>query len=265
MDDIARYNRSRWEALADAGALFTRPWTDLTLESARERIDPDNSLGDLTGKAVLCLAGGGGQQSVAFALLGAAVTVVDLSAAQLERDRQMAQQYGFDLALHAGDMRDLSMLPEETFDLVYQPYSLNFVPDAREVFREVRRVIKPGGIYRTMCANPFTAGMHERDWNGDGYPVRLPYQQGERITYPDAEWVYNSTTGQQIDPPVEYRQTLDHLIGGLVMQGFVLLGLQEVGAYAASIEAEPGTWDHFTAILPPWLILRAVFRPDMLT
>ena len=39
---------------------------------------------------VLCLAAGGGQQSVAFALLGANVTVFDLSETQLEHDRLAA-------------------------------------------------------------------------------------------------------------------------------------------------------------------------------
>ena len=41
----------------------------------------------IAGKGVLCLAGGGGQQSAAFALLGAKVTVLDFSETQLERDK----------------------------------------------------------------------------------------------------------------------------------------------------------------------------------
>jgi 2-polyprenyl-3-methyl-5-hydroxy-6-metoxy-1,4-benzoquinol methylase len=53
----------------------------LDTASARACIDPDGWLGALDGLRVLCLASGGGQQSAAFALLGAQVTVVDLSAA----------------------------------------------------------------------------------------------------------------------------------------------------------------------------------------
>src|SRR3712207_7981831 len=37
-----------------------------------------------------------------------------------------------------GDMRDLSRFAA-AFDLVWQPYSLNFVPDARAVFGQVAR------------------------------------------------------------------------------------------------------------------------------
>src|SRR5579859_4602835 len=117
MDEIARYNRARWTALVDANALFTRPKSDLTEVSARELVDPDHSLGDLKGKRVLCLAGGGGQQSVAFGLLGAQVTVVDLSDAQLERDREAAAHYSVSIETVQGDMRDLSHFPDDSFDI----------------------------------------------------------------------------------------------------------------------------------------------------
>src|SRR5215475_329264 len=130
MDEIARYNRERWRALAAANALYTRPRLDLDKQTARELVDPASAFGDLKGKRVLCLAGGGGRQSAAFGLLGAEVTVVDLSPEQLERDRQMAQHYNLAITLLEGDMRDLSALAQSSFDIVYQPYSLNFVPDA---------------------------------------------------------------------------------------------------------------------------------------
>src|SRR3982751_1334037 len=95
MDSVSRFNKARWEALVQANALFSRPWLNETKESARQRLDPQGRLGNLTGKNVLCLAGGGGQQAVAFALQGARATVFDLSEGQLERDREAARYYGF--------------------------------------------------------------------------------------------------------------------------------------------------------------------------
>ena len=131
MDEAARYNIERWRALNEANALFTRPALELDAAAARQRVDPAGRLGDLGGKPVLCLAGGGGQQSAAFALLGARVTVVDLSEAQLQRDREAAAHYGVQIDTVQGDMRDLSHFADATFDVVWQPYALNFVPDAR--------------------------------------------------------------------------------------------------------------------------------------
>ncbi len=116
MDEIAKYNRERWQALADADALFTRPNLDLTPASAREFLDAEGMLGEVAGKEVLCLASGGGQQSAAFALLGANVTVYDLSEAQLERDKQAAAHYHIAIKTVQGDMRDLSALLSASFD-----------------------------------------------------------------------------------------------------------------------------------------------------
>jgi hypothetical protein len=264
MDDIARYNQQRWRALAQANALFTRPATDLDANQARQRIDPRGRYGDLKGKSVLCLASGGGVQSVAFGLLGAQVTVIDLSEEQLERDRHMAQHYRLDIAIHQGDMRDLSQLAPETFDIVFQPYSINFVPDATVVFDQLQRIIKRGGLYDLMCANPFAAGVRERDWNGKGYTVQQPYIQGQRVEYEDEDWVYDRTLNVSVPPPVEYRHTLSTLINGLVTRGFLITGVHEVGAYEATIEATPGTWDHFTAVFPPWMSLYSVYQPGVL-
>src|SRR5690348_16538599 len=122
MDEIARYNLERWQALVDAQAVFTRPELQLDPSRAQALLDPQQRLGDVAGKTVLCLASGDGQQSVAFALLGAHVTVVDLSDAQLQRDHQVAAQYGLDITVLQGDMRDLSALDVASFDIVYQPY-----------------------------------------------------------------------------------------------------------------------------------------------
>lgn len=262
MDETARYNVERWRALVNANALFTRPKLNLDADSAQAMIDPKHELGVIGGKRVLCLASGGGQQSVAFGLLGADVTVVDLSEAQLQRDREAAAHYGLKIEIRQADMRDLSALASSSFDLIDQPYSLNFVPDAQPVFAQVARVIKSGGLYRAACANPFAAGITECDWNGDGYTIKRPYVQGARLVYEDQAWVYDREQNAPIPPPQEFRHTLSVLLNGLRQNGFALRRLEEIGAYSADADAEPGTWDHFTAILPPWLSLLTEYRAD---
>lgn len=258
MDEIAQYNQERWRALAEVNALFTRPALNLDDTTAREKVDPEGYFGDLRGKRVLCLASGGGQQSVAFALLGADVTVVDLSPEQLQRDQQAASHYGFKIATAQADMRDLSLLPADHFDLVWQPYSINFVPDVREVFAQVAKRLRDGGIYYLACANPFTVGLGAQDWNGDGYPLRHPYVSGEKYFSRDAEWVHN--TDRQIQPPQEFRHTLGDVLNGLVENGFQLTHFSETRDYYPDPDAEPGTWDHFTAVTPPWFAFWSTLR-----
>ena len=201
MDEIAQYNVERWQALADADALFTRPRLDLTIESAREFLDAEGVLGEVAGRAALCLASGGGQQSAAFALLGADVTVFDISAAQLERDQQAAAHYAKSVRTVQGDMRDLSALAPASFDIVYQPFSIGYVPEVQTVFAQVARVLRPGGIYYVATDNPFFCGMSATDWNGEGYLLKAPYvdetlyispesrdnRHGRRAGLPDVE------------------------------------------------------------------------------
>ncbi len=266
LDEVGQYNIERWNKLVEANALFTRPLLNLDVESARQRIDPDGMLGDVSGKDVLLLAGGGGQQSMAFALLGARVTVVDISDKQLERDQQAAAHYGVQVKTIQADMRDLSALDAGAFDLVYHPYSLNFVPDAREVFAQVARVMRPGGMYYFMSANPFASGLTERSWGGEGYLLKEPYQQGQKIVYTDSDWVYDRSKypdARPVQGPQEFRQTLSTLLNGLVEQRFLLLRVKEIMADAVDSSAEPGTWDHFTAIVPPWLAFWTQYRPDV--
>jgi SAM-dependent methyltransferase len=241
MDEITKYNIHRWQALVKATALFTRPVLNLNPHSARRMIDSEARLGDVAEKVVLCLACGGGQQSVAFALLGAKVTVFDLSEAQLQRDREAAAHYRLSVETIQGEMRDLSCLRKESFDIVYHGYSLGFVPDAREVFQQVATVIRRGGIYHFNCANPFFIGLKGNDWNGEGYVLKLPYVDGAEIICEDQEWVYDrgASTGEQIPVPIEYRHRLSTIISGLVEQGFVILHVSDYSDLYPDQNAEP--------------------------
>jgi len=265
MDEVAQYNQHRWEALARTSALFTRPALQLDARSARALLDPHGVLGELAGKVVLCLAGGGGKQSAAFALLGARVSVLDLSPAQLERDRQVAAHYGVAIETIHGDMRDLSCFAPAAFDVVYQPYSLNFVPDPWRVFREVARVLRAGGLYRVECANPFVLGVTEQDWDGQGYPIKLPYEDGASLTLADPSWIFPAAQRPAEPPPPGqvYRHTLGRLVQELVTHGFVLLGIEEHWRPAHGVA--PGSWEHFVSVAPPWLTVSAAYRPDVLS
>jgi len=197
MDDLSRYNRDRWEELAKANVSFSRPALDLDERSARLMVDPEGVMGVVTGKSVLCLAGGGGQQSAGFALLGTEVTVLDFCETQLQRDRQAAEHYGVRVATILGDMRDLSCFADDSFDVVWHAHSLNFVPDAAAVFDQVMRVIRTGGLYRLHYTNPFVHGMWEEDWDGRGYPLYRPYVDGAEVSYRDPCWDVDDGTGRR--------------------------------------------------------------------
>ena len=265
MDDLIQFNRERWNALAEANVAYSRPLLDLTPDSARKWLaeQPGHIPGllpDPVDLDVLCLAGGGGQQTAVFGLLAARVTVFDLSDTQLQRDRQAAAHYGFDLRAEQGDMRDLSRFATDSFALVWQPYSINFIPDFRPVFDEVCRVLRPGGLYRLTFNNPFRASVTDEDWNGSGYALNRPYEDGLSMWPDDDVWNVEGEDGrsQRIIGPKEFNHTLGGVVNGLIRRGFVLHGLWEyTGRTAPDIQAEPGSWAHFIAVTPPYLVLWA--------
>ncbi len=252
MDDLSRYNKERWEALARAGIEYSRPWLDLDPATAAQRVDPHGLISPAAGRRVLCLAGGGGQQSAAFALLGAQVTVLDLAETQLERDRQAAAHYGVDVETVQGDMRDLSCFASASFDVVWHAHSINFVPDPVAVFGQIARVLKRGGIYYVSWHNPFVMGMSEEEWDGRGYPMKHVYQDGE-VIYDDPDWDVLREDGSRVrvTGPREFKHTLSTFTNGLIGLGFVILGIWE--EERGDPAAEPGSWLHYLAVTAPYL------------
>lgn len=256
MDDLAGFNRQRWNALVKAGIEYSRPQLDLDEPSARTFLRDPGMLGDLHGKSVLCLANGGGQQTAAFMVLGARVTVLDLSDEQLEKDRQAADHYGVAIQIEHGDMRDLSRFEPHSFDIVWQEYSINFVPDCREVFAQVQRVLRPGGLYRVDFANPDRMNMDEKSWNGRGYLVTDRSINGE-VIYDDVCWDVQDANGNwvRVEGPREFRHTFSTFLNGLFEYGFVLRRFEEK---EGDFNAEPGTWEHMITFIPPWFRLWTV-------
>lgn len=259
-DEITRFNKERWEELARANVEYSRPFLDLDPASAHKLVDPFGLLGDPAGKEVLCLAGGGGQQSAAYALLGARVTVLDLTETQLQRDRQAAAHYGLQVRTVQGDMRDLSSFAPLSFDIVRHPFSINFVPQALQVFLQVQRVIRPGGIYHMDCANPFTAGIDEGSWDGTGYRISQPYVDGGEYSQVNPYWDIGGEDGstQSILGPREFRHTLSTLINGLASLGFVILRFQE--GPDSDPAAPPGSWGHFLRLAPLFMSFWTVYH-----
>ena len=113
-------NEKTWDELARNGVLCSQPKLALTPEEAKRYINKNGFYKDsLHGKNVLCLAAGGGQQSIGFALLGATVTVVDFSEEQLKKDKLVADQYQKSIRVVKADMRDLSFCRDKELSLIH--------------------------------------------------------------------------------------------------------------------------------------------------
>lgn len=245
-DLIASVNERHWNRMVEEGCGFTRPWLDLDRAVLRRFVRgelasppvplaemyPLSVLAGVEGKDVLCLASGGGQQSAVFGLLGARVTVVDLAEGQLRGDRQAAAHYGYPVATLQANMRDLSLLGEASFDLVYQAPSLSYVADVRGVYAQVVRVLRAGGTYRAEFSNPATQFVDPDAWDGQGYRISVPYavQQIEK-------------EGREV---FDFRHFLKDIFAGLLEAGFCIRGVEEAPVHLQQDpQAPPGSWEHW--------------------
>ncbi len=254
---VARDNLPRWDSLSKAGVLYARPFLELDETKCQSFLNSDGLLDSPADKDVLVLAGGGGQQGACFAWLGAKVTVFDLSSEQLNREREAAAAHGYEIRLEQGDMRDLSRFSTNTFDIVYHPHSINFVPNVNEVFASVARVLRPGGQYKVALHNPFTQLVVEDNFHAQfGYGLFHQYQDQEvdlEAVYGDDQWIVDLDNGEQIsvDHPRCWVHTFSTFTRALFLNGFSIECLTE--AKSQEEDPEPGSWDHFLQVTCPYL------------
>lgn len=106
----------------------------------------DPVVGNWHGLAVLDLGCGGGFMAEALARRGAAVTGVDPSEPALDAARRHAAEGGLSIAYRRGFGE---AIPAETrsMDVVVCVDVLEHVDDLDRVLDEVRRVLKPGGLF----------------------------------------------------------------------------------------------------------------------
>ncbi|MCB1184566.1 class I SAM-dependent methyltransferase [bacterium] len=231
--DIRRYNAAAWDNQVRRRSPWTIPVTRRVIAAARRgefaikltshRTVPAAWFPPLAGARVLLLGGGGGQQGPVLAAVGAQVTVLDNSPAQLAQDRQVAAREGLDLVLVEGDMADLGAFASGGFDLVFNPCSTCFVPDLAPVWAEAFRVLRPDGVFLSGHMNPayylFDFDKSERGELEVRYT--LPYADISSLP-PDQRRRFEAE-----GTPYEFSHTLDALIGGQTAAGFAITGFYE--------------------------------------
>ena len=255
---ILEHNRQAWNEQVEKGNRWTVAVSSAAVDAARKgrweilltpsKPVPSAWFPELRGLDVLCLASGGGQQGPILAAAGATVTVFDNSPRQLDQDRKVAEREGLSIRTVEGDMAELGIFDQASFDLVVHPVSNSFVPDVRPVWREAYRVLRPGGALLSGFANP---ALYLLDYDlADRTGVLqikyvLPYSD---LTSPSAaERQRNLEEGAAL----EFGHTLQDQIGGQIEVGFVVTGFYE--------DADPDDeWDVLGKYMSTYIAIRAL-------
>ena len=241
--DIAEYNRRAWDAQVAKGNRWTVPVTSEIIASARlglwsvvltpQKPVPAEWFPKMIGLDVLGLASAGGQQAPIFAAAGAKVTVIDNSARQLKQDQIVADRDGLQIESVLGDMRDLSDFQSESFDLVFNPCSVSFIPEVQKMFDEAYRVLRPGGLMMCGFVNPLRFIFDEDKLKTCELAVRhrLPYADDTHLNANELDQL--RADGE----PFIFSHSLENLIGGPLRSGFILRDLFEDSEEADALSA----------------------------
>jgi SAM-dependent methyltransferase len=231
--DILYHNREAWNKQVQQGNRWTVPVSSDEIAEARKgrwnvlltptRPVPFDWFPPITDLDILCLACGGGQQGPILAAAGANVTVFDNSPAQLEQDRKVATREGLHIMTVQGDMADLSVFPQGSFDLIFHPCSNNFSAEVRPVWKEAYRVLRPGGSLFAGFGNPFIYIFDSEQYEKGILEVKYS------LPYSDLESLSDEQKRRFVDDgePFEFSHTLEDQIGGQLEAGFFLVGFYE--------------------------------------
>jgi len=251
-EDALAHNARAWDRLAEGLAALARPAVDAAFDDPRSWLGSGGSAERawlperLDGLEVLCLAAGGGKHGPLYAAAGGRVTVVDLSPAMLELDRQVARERRIDLQIIQGSMDDLGMLAAGRFDLVVHPVSTCYLPDVARVFRHVARVTKPGGLYVSQHKSPQSLQASLEPGAGGRYELVHPCT-GEPLPPAPPSRLRESGTR-------EFVHSHEALLGGICRAGFQIEDVCEPDHTSRSPgQSAAGTFAHRALFLSPYI------------
>jgi ubiquinone biosynthesis O-methyltransferase len=156
-DDLGPEVYARWRA-SQIGTTTERLERRLILEL----------VGDVNGRTVLDVGCGDGDLALDLTKGGALVTGIDASTEMIDAARSRAKQHSTNIAFQVAKAERLPF-PSEQFDVVTAITILCFVEDAAPVFREIARVLRPGGrlvIGELGKWSTWAAGRRIRAWLG---------------------------------------------------------------------------------------------------
>lgn len=230
------------------GQRFTRPAPDDDFVDPLAKVDQPGWLGgDIRGKKLLCLAAGGGKHGPLYAAAGANVTVLDISPAMLELDREVAAARRLELRTVEGSMEDLSMFAAGEFDIVIHPVSTCYVPSIAAVYREVARVTCSGGLYISQHKSPASLQADIR-CSPRGYELIEPY-------YREGPLPPVVGSPHREEGTLEYLHRWEEILGLLCRSGFVIEDLIE--PLHAKHDAAAGSFAHRSQFVAPYVRIKA--------
>ena len=251
--ESARANRAWWDASAreyyDEHGAFLGDVDLLWCPEGLREADV-HLLGDVEGRDVLEVGCGAAQGARFLTALGARTTAFDVSHGMLLTARALDERTGVSVRTVQADAQRLPFR-DASFDAVASAFGgLPFVDDSAGLWREVARVLRPGGRAVFSTTHP-TRWAFPDDPGPAGLTVHQSYF--DRTPYVEVDQAGDATY-------VEHHRTLGDRVREIVGAGLVLVDLLEP-EWPEGHDREWGQWSPLRGRLLPGTSIWVAHRP----
>jgi SAM-dependent methyltransferase len=161
------------------GDALRRPWTVGDYPVVARHLQPISTqtlaaIGIQPGDRVLDVGIGTGNAAIEAARIGARVTGLDLTPAQIDRARVRCEAEGVEVDLFVGDVQEID-LPTGSFDVVLSVMGMIFAPDHARAIAEMARVCRADG---TVAITSWAQGGWSDRWRSAAASVLPPSPPG---------------------------------------------------------------------------------------
>ena len=195
MPTIAERNKNSWDAYAEKYTKHEHSDNKMRriADNPANAFSPDtweiilNYIPEFKGKKICVPSSGDNHAVYAFSMLGAEVTSCDISQKQLVNAEQIAKKYGWDksIVFKRADTMKLDGIRDDEYDFVYTSNGVHvWINDLEAMYHNIRRILKPSGIYIMYEIHPFQRpftdndGIIKRSYNETG-----PYESEKDVTF----------------------------------------------------------------------------------
>ena len=190
-------------------------------------------LGNAKGKRTLEIGCGGGQNTIVLAKWGAKSVGLDLSEEQIKYARKLAKKNKVDTRFYLGNMENLSMFKNESFDIVLSSHAIGYSPDPNQVFREAFRVLHKGGLFVFCVSHPIAVKGRKIRCGG-----KTMWGLGNYFDRRRRMWTWK--IGGKTARFYGYHRTLEDHFNSLVSVGFTVEKILEPKPYRLNKMKGPG-------------------------
>lgn len=232
-----------WESNADSWTTLSRLGYDICRDHINNPVFFEH-LPEVSGKHGLDIGCGEGHNTRLVAKLGATIVGVDPSQKFIDHAKSHPDNESLEIQFELGKASQLKF-QDKNFDFVISTMCLMDVPEIEGVFKEVHRVLKPGGFLQFSIVHPcFSPPDASWQMNGDNSRELLQvggyFKEGPTLD----SWSF-TTVPEDLKKEhekfkvVHYHRTLSHWINALIESGFILEKVMEPSASERAVETYP--------------------------